>query len=39
MQSINILYPNKKKHDGSANNKKNRDYYEYPGLSRFMDKL
>ena len=25
------------KHDRSADNKKNRDYYEYPGLSHFMD--
>ena len=26
-------------HDCQANNKKNRDYYEYPNLSRFTDEL
>ena len=25
-------------HDCSAHNKKNKDYYEYPSLSLFMDK-
>ena len=27
------------KHDCSANNKKNRDYYVYPSLSHFTDEL
>ena len=27
------------KHDCSANNEKNRDYYKYPSLSHFMDEL
>ena len=26
-------------HDYSAHNKKNGDYYEYPGLPHFADKL
>ena len=26
-------------HDCSATNKNNRDYYKYPSLSYFMDKL
>ena len=26
-------------HDCSANNKKNEDYYKYPSLPQFMDKL
>ena len=26
-------------HDYSANNKNNGDYFEYPSLSHFMDKL
>ena len=26
-------------HDCNANNKKNRDYYEYPSLSHLMDEL
>ena len=26
-------------HDYSANNKKNRDYNEYPSLSNFMEEL
>ena len=26
-------------HDYSVHNKKNVDYYEYPSLSQFMDKL
>ena len=25
------------KHDCSADNEKNRDYYEYPSLSHYMD--
>ena len=26
-------------HNYSANNKKNKDYYEHPSLSHFMDEL
>ena len=28
-----------REHDCSANNKKNRDYYEYTGLSHLIDEL
>ena len=33
------MYPNEKEHYGSASNKKNGDYYEYPSLSHFTDEL
>ena len=39
IRSINIMYPNVEKHDCSAHNKKNWDYYKHPSLSHFTDKL